>query len=63
MPKKAVKTAARNGREPPNIVRKKPFSWDELMKYRDRSTPEEAEAFVRLIHDLRRQSLPRTRRK
>ena len=39
----------------PNAIRAKPFDVDELLKHVDRGTAEEAEEFVRTIHDLRRQ--------
>ena len=51
--KRRTRRLPENG-DPPNVVRKKPFSWEELMKYTDPGPPEEAEEFVRLIHEMRR---------
>jgi hypothetical protein len=41
-------------RSSPGMVRRKPFSVDEIRKYVDPGPPEEAEEFVRLIYDERR---------
>jgi hypothetical protein len=38
----------------PNIVRRKVFSIDQLRKYIDPGPPEEAEKFVQLIYEERR---------
>jgi hypothetical protein len=43
----------------PDIVRRKPFSVDEIRKYVDPGPAEEAERFVRLIYDERRQDRER----
>ncbi len=52
------RTARRNAQA--SIVKRKRFSADEVLKHVDPGTPEEAEEFVRLIYERRRQDLART---
>lgn len=54
------KIVAKNGRTRANPAHEKSRCWSELMKHTVPSTEEEADAFVRFIYDLRRQSTPRT---
>jgi hypothetical protein len=53
-----VKPAAKT-RSHPDIVRRKPFSADEIRKYVDPGLAEEAERFVRPIYEERRQDRER----
>jgi hypothetical protein len=46
-------------RSQPDIVRRKSFSVDEIRKYVDPGPAEEAEGFVQLIYDERRQDRER----
>jgi hypothetical protein len=46
---------AAKAKDHPNIVRRKTFTVDEIRKYVDPGSPEEAERFVRLIYEERRQ--------
>ncbi len=51
--------ATAKARSHPNIVRRKAFSIDEIRKYIDPGRPEEAEEFVQLIYEERRQDRER----
>jgi hypothetical protein len=53
-----TKPSAKTGSHP-NIVRRKVFSIDQLQKYIDPGPPEEAEKFVQLIYEERRQDRER----
>ena len=42
----------------PNLILRGPASLEDLLEHRDPGPPEETEAFVRLIYQLRRKSRP-----
>ena len=50
---------AAKGKNHPNIVRRKAFSIDDVLKYVDPGPQEDAEEFVRLIYEERRQDRER----
>ena len=48
-------------KDPPNLVRRRPFSLERLLSHIDPGTAEESEDFVRLIYEQRLLDLASTR--
>jgi len=55
--KKSNTKSSLGTRNRPETLPRKTFSIDEIRKYIDPSPPEEAQEFVRLIHEERREGL------